>query len=134
LKRILETAVVIAVLGAHPRTERPAFYVPAYLHAVGYRVYPVNPAKVGMTLWGRPVLASLTDIPEAVDIVNVFRRSDALPGHLDEILAMSPRPGLVWMQQGIRHQGVADQLLASGVDVVQDRCTLAEHRRLGVGR
>lgn len=132
LRRILEKARVIAVLGAHPQTGRAASYVPAYLHSVGYRIYPVNPAKVGMKLWGRPVRASLSEVPEPVDMVDVFRRSDALPGHLDEILAMSPLPRLVWLQQGIRNDDFAQKLLAAGIDVVQDRCTLAEHRRLGI--
>lgn len=132
LRRILERARVIAVLGAHPSPERPAFYVPAYLHRQGYRILPVNPAQVGTVLWGEPVRAALTDLTEAVDIVDVFRRSDALPGHLDEILAMRPLPQVVWLQSGIRHDGVAERLRAAGMGVVQDRCTLAEHRALGL--
>ncbi len=132
LHRILSEARTIAVLGAHPDTSRPASYVPAYLHQSGYRVLPVNPAKLGQTLWGEPVAATLAALGEPVDIVDVFRRSELLMGHLADILAMSPRPRLVWLQQGITSTQLAAALLAEGIDVVQNRCTLAEHRRLGV--
>jgi len=132
LRRILTEARTIAVLGAHPVTSRPASYVPAYLHHSGYRILPVNPGKLGQTLWNEPVRATLAELGEPVDIVDVFRRSDLLMGHLDDILAMSPRPRLVWLQQGITSQPFADALLAAGIDVVQNRCTLADHRRLGI--
>jgi predicted CoA-binding protein len=130
----LRSARVIAVLGAHSEPSRAAFYVPEYLYAQGYRILPVNPQLAGRTLWGEAIRPSLAELgPEAVDILDVFRRPDLLPGHLDEILAMSPRPRLVWLQQGIRNDAFARALQAEGVDVVQDRCTLAEHRRLGIG-
>lgn len=132
IRRILTQARTIAVLGAHPQASRPASYVPAYLHSCGYRILPVNPRKLGSTLWGEPVRATLAELKEPVDIVDVFRRSDLLMPHLSDILAMSPRPRLVWLQQGIRCQPLADALLAEGIDVVQDRCTLADHRRLGI--
>ncbi len=130
----LRSARVVAVLGAHHEPSRPAFYVPEYLHEQGYRILPVNPVFVGRSLWGQPVRASLTELGEPVDIVDVFRRPDQLPGHLAEILAMSPRPRLVWLQQGIRHDDFARALQAEGIDVVQDRCILVEHRRLGIGK
>ncbi len=132
--QVLAGARTIAVLGAHVEPSRPAFYVPDYLHAQGYRVLPVNPQLVGRTLWGEPVRATLAELGEPVDIVDVFRRPDLLPGHLDEILAMAPRPRLVWLQLGIRNDAFARAIEAAGIDVVQDRCTLADHRRLGVGR
>src|ERR1700729_1762510 len=105
--QVLAGARTIAVLGAHVEPSRPAFYVPDYLHTQGYRVLPVNPQLVGKTLWGEPVRASLGDVGEPVDIVDVFRRPDLLPGHLDEILAMAPRPRLVWLQLGIRNDAFA---------------------------
>ena len=129
----LRAARTIAVLGAHADPSRPARYVPEYLHAQGYRIVPVNPALAGQALWGERVRASLAEIGERVDIVDVFRRPDLLPGHLDDILAMTPRPGLVWLQQGIRNDAFARRVEAAGIDVVQDHCTLADHRRLGVG-
>lgn len=131
---LLEHCRVIAVLGAHSDPDRPAHYVPDYLKRQGYRIIPVNPALAGRELWGETVRASLKDIGEPVDMVDVFRRSESLPGHVPEILAMQPRPRSVWLQQGIRHDVVARQLTDAGIDVVQDRCTMADHRRLGIGR
>ncbi len=130
LRRVLGAARTIAVLGAHHDAERPAHYVPAYLHDQGYRILPVNAAAVGKTLFGEPVRASLGELKEPVDIVDVFRRADKLDDHLPEILGMSPRPKLVWLQLGIRNDAFAAKLAAEGIEVVQDRCTLAEHRRL----
>ena len=132
IRRALEGARVIAVLGAHSEASRPAFYEPDYLKAQGYRIVPVNPRLVGTSLWGEPVLASLTEIGAPVDIVDVFRASAALPDHVEEILAMTPRPRLVWLQLGIRHAEVALTLRKAGIQVVQDRCTLADHRRMGI--
>ncbi|HKE17238.1 MAG TPA: CoA-binding protein [Kofleriaceae bacterium] len=126
---VLERARVVAVLGAHREPHRPAFYVPDYLHQQGYRVLPVNPQLVGETLWGEPVRAHLTDLTEPVDLVDVFRRPDALDAHLDDFLAMRPGPGAIWFQLGIRNDRVAAALVARGFDVVQDRCTLADHKR-----
>lgn len=130
----LRGARTIAVLGAHQDPKRPAFYVPDYLHAQGYRILPVNATLAGKTLWGETVRGSLADLGEPVDIVDVFRRPDLLPGHLAEILAMAPRPRIVWLQLGIRNDAFARDVEAAGIDVVQDRCTLADHRALGVGR
>jgi predicted CoA-binding protein len=130
LRRVFTEAKTIAVLGAHPDPERPAHYVPDYLHAQGYRVIPVNAVAAGKTLWGEPVRASLTEVAEPVDIVDVFRRPDKLDEHIPEILGMQPRPRLVWLQQGIRNDSFAKRMIAEGIEVVQDRCALAEHERL----
>ncbi len=123
---VLRNARTVAVLGAHHEPSRPAFYVPDYLHAQGYRILPVNPAFAGKQLWGQPVRATLAELGEPVDIVDVFRRPDLLPGHLDDILAMAPRARLVWLQLGIRNDAFARAVEAAGIDVVQDRCTLAD--------
>lgn len=128
LGEILRETRVVAVLGAHHEAGRPAFYVPDYLASVGYRILPVNPMLVGRVLWGVPTVARLTDLTEPVDLVDVFRRSEALPDHLDELLGMSPAPRTVWFQSGVRNDAVAARLVAAGLEVVQDRCTLAEHR------
>jgi len=126
---VLARSRVVAVLGAHHEAQRPAFYVPDYLHEQGYRILPVNPGLVGQTLWGEPVRARLTDLDEPIDLVDVFRRSQAIDDHLDDFLAMRPSPSVVWFQLGIRNDRVAAALVARGMDVVQDRCTLADHRR-----
>jgi hypothetical protein len=133
IRDVLSRARTIAVLGAHHQPSRPAFYVPDYLHSKGYRVVPVNPTLVGTTLWGEPVRATLAEIAEPIDMVDVFRLADLLPGHLADLLAMKPLPRVVWLQQGIRNDAFARSLVAAGIDVVQDRCTLADHRAFGLG-
>jgi predicted CoA-binding protein len=133
VRAVLERARTVAVLGAHDDPSRPAHYVPDYMHGVGSRILPVNPALVGKTLWGEPVRASLVELGVTVDVVDVFRRSEAVPAHLDELLAMRPLPAVVWLQTGIRNDTVAAALVAAGIDVVQDRCMLADHRRMGLG-
>ncbi len=127
-RRILETSRVVAVLGAHPDEGRPAFYVPDYLCANGYRVLPVNPSFVGTSLWGEPFRATLAEIGEPVDLVDVFRRSSHVEAHVADILVMAPLPRVVWLQSGIRNDRAAQALSAVGIDVVQDSCTLADHR------
>ncbi|MBK6917429.1 MAG: CoA-binding protein [Deltaproteobacteria bacterium] len=132
LRAILEQTRTIAVLGAHWEPQRAACYVPEYLASVGYRVLPVNPIGAGRSGFGAPFVGSLAELTWAVDMVDVFRRAELLPAHEAEILAMTPRPAVVWLQLGIRNDAFADRLRTAGITVVQDRCTLAEHRRLGL--
>ena len=134
LTRILTTARTVAVLGAKAGVDQPAFYVPNYLAARGYRILPVNPTLAGRSLFGRPVTATLADLGEPVDVIDVFRRPEFLPGHAREILALSSRPAVVWFQLGIRHDGAAEMLARAGILVVQDRCMMPEHRRLVGGQ
>ncbi len=121
----------IAVVGIKPEeTDAPAFYVPEYAQRAGYRIIPVPvyyPEMVSEL--GETAYRSLRDIPVAVDIVQLFRRPDDIPPHLDDILAV--RPKMVWMQLGIRHDEVAETLGRAGIDVVQDRCMLIELRAMG---
>lgn len=128
---ILSTCPTVAVLGIHDDPARPANYVPAYLHEQGYRILGVNPALAGRTLFGQPVVATLAELHEPIDMVDVFRRSELVAGHQAELLACKPR--VVWMQLGVRNEVVAAALEAAGIEVVQDACTLAEHRRRGLG-
>ncbi len=132
LREILETCRTIAVVGARDKPSQAGFYVGEYLVQAGYGVVPVSPRLAGGQLWGQPVVATLADLPAPVDLVNVFRKSQDVPQHLEEILALDPLPRVVWLQLGIRNQAVARALEARGIQVVQDRCTLAEHRRLGL--
>ena len=132
VREVLEGARVIAVLGAHPSQSRPAAYVPSSLKGVGYRVIPVNPRFAGQQILGEAVCSRLSEITEPVDIVDVFRRSEDVPAHVDDILAMQPLPKVVWLQMGISNDEAAARLIEAGIDVVQDRCTLADHRRFGL--
>ncbi|BCP99017.1 CoA-binding protein [Thermus thermophilus] len=128
LKRLLQQAKTIAVLGAHKDPSRPAHYVPRYLREQGYRVLPVNPRFQGEELFGEGAVASLLDLKEPVDILDVFRPPSALMDHLPEVLAL--RPGLVWLQSGIRHPEFEKALKEAGIPVVADRCLMVEHKRL----
>jgi predicted CoA-binding protein len=130
VRALLASCRTVAVLGASTDPSKAGYYVPAYLRSQGYRVFPVNPAAVGQVLHGEPVRATLAELGP-VDLVDVFRRPDQLPGHVDELIAA--RPGAVWFQLGIRHDAAAARLVAAGLTVVQDRCTLADHRRWGLG-
>ena len=130
LTRILHEARTVAVLGAKADMAAPAHYVPAYLTARGYRVRPVNPALAGRRVLNEPVVATLADLAEPVDLIDVFRRPEYLPGHAAEIVRLPWKPAVVWFQLGIRHDGAAETLARAGIRVVQDRCMMPEHRRL----
>jgi predicted CoA-binding protein len=133
IREILETSPTVAVLGIHQEPEKAAFYVPEYLNDEGYRVLGVNPTFADQTMFGQPVVARLTEIHERVDLVDVFRRPEHIDDHVEDILAMQPRPKVVWFQLGIRNDNAAKILEAAGITVVQNRCTLADHQRLRIG-
>lgn len=130
LKGLLTDVRRIAVIGASTRDGRPANYVPAYLAGQGYDVVGVNPGATGEQLFGNKVVGSLAELEQPVDLVNVFRRNEDIPGHLDDILALDPLPRAVWIQLGLRHDETAQALRAKGITVIQDRCLMVEHRRL----
>ncbi|WP_216328836.1 CoA-binding protein [Deinococcus aestuarii] len=130
--RVLTENRVVAVVGFHRDPMKPAYYVPEYLHRQGYTIIPVNPALAGRgeSFFGHRAVATLAEITTPVDVVEVFRRSDKVHEHLPDILGMSPPPRVVWMQQGIRDDRTAQALTGRGIDVIQDRCMLADHRAL----
>jgi predicted CoA-binding protein len=119
----------VAVLGIKTEAQRgqAAFYVPEYLQGAGLEVVPVPVYYPEVTtILGQRVYRKVIDVPGEVDLVNVFRRPQDIPPHLDDIIAK--RPKAVWLQLGIRHDEAAERLVAAGIDVVQDRCLLVEHR------
>ncbi len=131
LKALLEDTKTIAVLGIKTEAQsgQPAFYVPSYLDSAGFEVIPVPVYYPDVTtILGKPVYRKLADIPGDVDMVNVFRRSEDVPPHLEDILAKKPKS--VWMQLGIRNDTVAEQLARAGIKVVQNRCLMVDHRSL----
>lgn len=122
----------IAVLGikTEAQADQPSFYVPKYLDAAGFEVIPVPVYYPEITrILGKPVYRRLTEIPGEIDLVDVFRRSHDINGHVEDIL--SKKPHAVWFQSGIRNDPVAKQLAKAGIQVVQDRCLMVEHRRIG---
>jgi predicted CoA-binding protein len=133
LREILMTSPTIAVLGVHSEPEKAAYYVPEYLHDEGYRIIGVNPVYAGEELFGEKVLPTLAEIAEPIDLVDVFRPAARIPDHVEDILAMNPRPKVVWFQLGIKNEDAAKILEAAGILVVQNRCMLADHQRLGLG-
>lgn len=128
---LLDRVRSIAVLGIKTAdAAAPAYDVPAYAQRAGYRIIPVPVYYPDVTeILGERVYRSLREIDERVDLVNVFRRPQDIPRHLDDLLAARPRA--VWFQLGIRHDEVAETLARSGIDVVQDRCLLIELRKRG---
>lgn len=132
LTRILQENKVIAVVGFHPDPMKAAHYVPEYMHRQGYTIIPVNPALAArhQSFFGHRAVATLAEITTPVDVVEIFRRSDRVKDHLSDILQMHPLPRVVWMQQGIRDEATARVLAERGIDVIQDRCMLADHRAL----
>lgn len=133
IREILTTSPTIAVLGLHDEPEKAAYYVPEYLHDEGYRIIGVNPKFAGREMFGEPVRARLAEIDQPIDLVDVFRRGDRIGDHVEDILAMQPRPRVVWFQLGIKNADAARILEAAGITVVQNRCTLADHQRLALG-
>lgn len=131
LRPLLQSLRRVAVLGIRSErfADRPAHYVAAALAASGVEVVPVPVYEPEVReILGAPVVRSLADLPGPVDLVNVFRRVEDLPAHLDALLAL--RPPAVWLQRGIRDEDFARALTRAGIDVVQDRCLMVEHRRM----
>jgi predicted CoA-binding protein len=133
LKELLANTKRIAVLGIKTESYQPAYYVPQYMAAAGVEVVPVPVYYPNATeILGQKVYRKLSDIPGEIDLVDVFRRSEDIAQHLDDILAKKPKA--VWFQSGIRNDEVAAKLAQAGIKVVQDRCLMVEHRRLARGR
>lgn len=130
LKDILTRTKVIAVVGVSMNPVRPSYFVARYLNLKGFDVIPVNPAHAGETLFGAQVVARLADIEKSVDMVDIFRRSDAVPQIVDEALKMRAGVQTIWMQIGVMHAQAAAQAEARGLTVVQDRCPKIEYQRL----
>lgn len=122
----------IAVVGASPNPARPSHGVARYLAARGYRVIAINPGQAGRDIAGLPTYARLADVPEPIDMVDVFRAPEYLSGVVDEALALSPRPKLIWGQLGVRDDAAAAKAEAAGVAVIMDRCPAIEIPRLGI--
>jgi predicted CoA-binding protein len=122
IRGILNTVKTIAMVGVSANTSRPSYFAFKYLLARGYRVIPVNPGLAGGDLLGQRVYASLAEITEPVEMVDVFRAAQYVPDIVEQTLQMQPRPGVLWMQLGIRNDGAARVAEANGIKVVMDRC------------
>jgi uncharacterized protein len=130
IRDLLRATKRIAVLGMErdEKSDRPAYYVPAYMMDAGFEVVPVPVKYPGLEqVAGLKAYASLAEIPGEIDLVDVFRRPGDIPAHVDDILAK--RPKAVWFQLGIRNDAAAEQLARAGIRVVQDRCLMVDHQR-----
>ena len=130
LKSVLDQVKTIAVVGVSANPLRPSYFVARYLTLKGYTVIPINPRLEGQVLFGQTVKATLSDIEGAVDMVDIFRRSDAVPAIVDEALEAFPDLKAIWMQISVEHAQSAQKATAQGVDVIQNRCPKIEYQRL----
>jgi uncharacterized protein len=125
-ERLLRAAKTIAVVGLSNRRSRPSYGVSEYMQSQGYKIIPVNPNE--SEILGEKARASLQDVPEHVDIVDIFRRAECVPEIVDAAIRIGA--GAVWMQEGVIHEEAAAKARAAGLDVVMDRCILKEHQRM----
>ena len=133
IRELLSQTKTIAVLGikTEAQANQPAFYVPNYMHSAGFKIIPVPVYYPDVTeILGEKVFRKLVEVPGEIDMVNVFRRPQDIPPHVDDILAKKPKS--VWMQLGISHDAAAEELAKAGIKVVEDRCLMVDHRRLAV--
>jgi uncharacterized protein len=130
IRGILNTVKTIAMVGISPKDVRPSYFAFKYLLERGYRMIPVNPGQVGGDILGQPVHARLADIPEPIDMVDIFRAPQFAQAVVEEALALAPRPRVIWMQLGIRDDAAARLAEASGLKVVMNRCPKIEYGRL----
>ncbi|MEJ6389131.1 CoA-binding protein [Gymnodinialimonas ulvae] len=130
LRDVLTRSKSFACVGVSPNPVRPSHYVARYLTLKGYKVIPVNPGHTGKTLFGQEVRADLPDIPEAFDVVDIFRRPEAVPAIVEAALALPVRPSVIWMQIGVTHAEAAARAEAEGLTVIQNRCPKIEYQRL----
>jgi predicted CoA-binding protein len=130
IRGILNTVKTIAMVGISPKDNRPSYFAFKYLLERGYNMIPVNPGQAGREILGRRVYARLADIPDPVDMVDVFRAPQNAPQVVAEALALKPRPQVVWMQLGVRNDQAAATAEAAGLKVVMNRCPKIEYGRL----
>ena len=127
---ILNSVKTIAMVGASANDVRPSYFVLKYLLAKGFSVFPINPGQAGKEILGRMTYARLADVPEPIDMVDIFRAATAVPGIVDEALRLDPLPKVIWMQLGVRHDEAVARAEAAGIKVVMNRCPKIEYGKL----
>jgi predicted CoA-binding protein len=130
IRGILNTVKIVAMVGISPKDNRPSYFAFKYLLERGYNMIPVNPGQAGGEILGRRVYARLAEIPEPVDMVDIFRAPQYAPQIVAEALALKPRPQVIWMQLGVRNDEAAATAEAAGLKVVMNRCPKIEYGRL----
>ena len=130
IREILDQVKSVAIVGASHKDVRPSYFVARYLLDKGYRVFPINPGLGGKSILGQTVYGHLRDVPEPIDMVDIFRNSEAALGITDEVLALQPKPKVLWMQLTVRNDAAAEKAEAAGLKVVMNRCPKIEYGRL----
>src|ERR1044072_3030526 len=130
IRGILNTVKTIAMVGISPKDNRPSYFAFKYLLERGYRMIPVNPGQAGKDILGQKVYAKLSDIPEPVDMIDVFRAAPYALRIVEEAVTLKPRPAVIWMQLGVRNDEAAAKAEAAGIKVVMNRCPKIEYGRL----
>ena len=130
IRGILNTAKTIAMVGISPKDNRPSYFAFKYLLERGYHMIPVNPGQAGKDILGQKVYSKLSEIPEPVDMVDIFRASQFVMPVVEEALALKPKPQVIWMQLTVRNDEAAALAEAAGIKVVMDRCPKIEYGRL----
>ncbi len=130
IRSVLNRVRTVAVVGASANQARPSFFVLRYLVEHGYGVFAINPGLAGQTVHGAPAFARLAEVPEPIDMVDIFRGRDAVPGIVAEALALVPRPKVIWMQLTVRDDESARRAEAEGITVIMNRCPKIEFGRL----
>jgi predicted CoA-binding protein len=130
IRGILNSVKTIAMVGISPKEVRPSYFVFKYLQERGYRMIPVNPGQAGKDILGQKVYGKLADIPEPVDMIDIFRASDHVMPVVQEAIALEPKPQVVWMQLTIRNDAAAELAEQAGIKVVMNRCPKIEYGRL----
>jgi hypothetical protein len=130
IRGVLNTVKTIAMVGISPKDNRPSYFAFKYLLERGYRMIPVNPGPAGKEILGQKVYARLADIPEPVDMIDIFRASEHVLPVVEEAIALAPKPKVVWMQLGIRNEAAARLAEDAGMQVVMNRCPKIEYGRL----
>lgn len=130
IREILRGSKVIALVGASNNTVRPSYFVMKYLLDKGYDVIPINPGLAGKEILGQTVYGKLADVPRPIDMIDIFRNSEAASGVVDEALALDPLPKVIWMQLSVRNDEAAARAEARGLKVVMNRCPKMEYGKL----
>ena len=130
LRSVLQRTKTVAMVGASTNPVRPSYFVMRYLQLKGMKVIPINPGAAGQTLLGETVVGDMADITASVDMVDIFRRSDAVPAIVDQALNVFPDLKTIWMQIGVEHAKAAGIARDAGKDVIMNRCPKIEYQRL----
>jgi uncharacterized protein len=130
IRGILNTVKTIAMVGISPKENRPSYFAFKYLLERGYRMIPINPGQAGKTILGQKVYAKLSDIPDPIDMVDVFRGSEHVLPIVQEAVALKPKPQVIWMQLMVRNDEAAKLAEDAGLKVVMNRCPKIEYGRL----